>query len=206
MIALTLQGTLAAQQFSAPTATPIPATYRVVLKDGAQYVTREPYRAKGGSAVFTLPTGQLVSIPLEKIDQEATRKENLRLHRPPPATVALKRTPVRIVMVGTPAPTLLPSKTADDSFVGHLSFSGVGHRATGLFSLSSGLYVFRLHHSGESNFIVRLVSGTGRTTDHLANQIGDFDGSKAVRIERSGKYLLNIDADGEWFISVARPD
>jgi hypothetical protein len=97
-------------------------------------------------------------------------------------------------------------KTFDDSVGGFLRFTGRGHEATNLFSLSPGLYVFRLRHEGESNFIVHLVADTGRPINTLANQIGDFEGSKAVRIERSGRYLLNIDADGEWSISAARPD
>jgi hypothetical protein len=206
-IGLLLQITAAVHQPTA-TRTPTPAieTYRVVLKDGTQYVTREPYRAHGRLAVFTLSNGQIVSIPLESVDQQATEEVNRRLHRPAPTPVAVKKSPIRIVLVGTPAPTPLPSTTSDDSFVGHLRFSGRGHEATNLFSLSPGLYIFRLRHNGEHNFIVHLMTDTGRSIDYLVNQIGDFDGSKAVRIERSGKYLLNIDADGDWEISVARPD
>lgn len=206
-IGLMLQITVAAHQPTATrTPTPVIETYRVVLKDGTQYVTREPYHAQGKLAVFTLSTGQVVSIPLASVDQQITRTANLQLRRPVPTATAVRNRGVRIVMVGTPGPTLPASKISDDSVAGSLRFSGRGHEATNLFSLNSGLYVFRLHHTGESNFIVHLVSESGQSIDYLVNQIGDFDGSKAVRIERSGKYLLNIDADGDWSVSGARPD
>jgi hypothetical protein len=50
------------------------------------------------------------------------------------------------------------------------------------------------------------MNESGRQIGLVANEIGDSDGSKAVRIERSGKYLLNIRSDGDWSISVARPE
>jgi hypothetical protein len=206
-IGLLLQITAAVHQPTA-TRTPTPAieTYRVVLKDGTQYVTREPYRAHSRFAVFTLSNGQLVSIPLESVDQQATREVNLRLHSPAPAPVGVRRSPVRIVLVGTPAPTVPPSQNAGNSSVGFLRFSGRGQEATNLFSLTSGLYVFRFHYVGQANFVVYLINESGREIGLVANEIGDSDGSKAVRIERSGKYLLNVRSDGDWSISVARPD
>lgn len=85
-------------------------------------------------------------------------------------------------------------------------FTGTGHQASELFSLSTGLYIFRLEHTGDRNFIVHLMDERGRSVETLVNQIGRYSGSKAVQIRGADKYLLNIDADGDWSISVSRPD
>jgi hypothetical protein len=37
----------------------------------------------------------------------------------------------------------------------------------------------------------------------LANEIGAFDGSKAVRIPKDDIYLLQVDAAGPWTIQVS---
>jgi hypothetical protein len=42
----------------------------------------------------------------------------------------------------------------------------------------------------------------GNREELLVNEIGDFDGSKAIGISRSGIYLLDISADGAWTASV----
>lgn len=208
IIGLALQVSVVAQQPSSAsrTATPVPDTYRVVLKDGTQYVTREPYRVQGKLALFTLSSGHLVSVPLESVDQEMTRAANLQLRRPASTPTVRRRSPIRITLVGTPGPTVPPPQGPGDSSTGDLRFSGSGAEATNLFDLTQGLYIFRLHHVGKSNFIVHLMAESGPAMSSLVNVIGVFDGSKAVRIERSGRYLLNIDADGNWSISVAKPD
>ena len=54
----------------------------------------------------------------------------------------------------------------------------------------------------QSNFIIWLMDNQGNEIDLVANEIGNFNGSKAVSITQSGNYLLNIDADGNWEVSI----
>jgi len=81
--------------------------------------------------------------------------------------------------------------------------SGVGQQATEKFTLKKGLAIFKMIHSGSSNFIVHLLDEEGNQVGFsLVNEIGPFDGSKAVSIPRDGVYLLDIDADGSWTVAI----
>jgi hypothetical protein len=82
------------------------------------------------------------------------------------------------------------------------TFQGHGQQASPLVRLATGLATFRMTHNGESNFAITLLDGQGRYVELLANEIGAFDGSKAVRIDTSGPYILDIAADGDWTVSV----
>ena len=46
-----------------------------------------------------------------------------------------------------------------------------------------------------------LLDKDGRRSEGLVNEIGVFDGSKAVG-GKTGVFLLEIQADGDWTISV----
>jgi hypothetical protein len=80
--------------------------------------------------------------------------------------------------------------------------SGKGQKATDLFYLPQGLVRFELTHDGESNFGVWLMDDQGHKKELLVNEIGTFVGSKAVRIDKSGQFLLDIGADGNWKITI----
>lgn len=82
------------------------------------------------------------------------------------------------------------------------SFTGTGQQVSSFVQLEKGLSTFKLKHTGKSNYIVALMDKRGNTQELLVNEIGDFDGSKAVGIVKTGLYLLNISADGEWSIAV----
>ena len=45
-----------------------------------------------------------------------------------------------------------------------------------------------------------LLDGDGDTVEYLANEIGSFEGSSAIKIDKSAAYLLDVDADGSWSI------
>ena len=85
---------------------------------------------------------------------------------------------------------------------GPITISGTGQKATSKFSLEKGLAIFRMTHDGEGHFGVWLLDAEGDKVDLLANEIGEFDGSKAVGISESGIYLLDISADGSWEIAI----
>jgi hypothetical protein len=194
-------------QTAAPvqTITPTPAlsSYRIILVDGTEYVAREQFKVTGKLAVFTLlTTGRLVSIPLDTINQQATRAANAPLPEPPTPTPRKART--RIVLSGTPQPYESPQPAA--RFPGVLRFTGQGSRVITRLGLDAGLYIFRGEHVGQSNFAVWLLRENGENVALLANEIGVVNTFKAVRIERGADYVLSVQADGEWSIYVEKPN
>ena len=98
------------------------------------------------------------------------------------------------IKVEQPRPTTAESKPK--------TFTGTGQQVSPFVKLDKGLTTFKLKHTGKSNFAVLLIDKNGNREELLVNEIGDFDGSKAVGISRSGIYLLDISADGAWTISV----
>jgi hypothetical protein len=94
-----------------------------------------------------------------------------------------------------------PRKSATES--APLTLQGSGNQASEFFTLNSGLRTFNLNYSGSDNFIVWLMDNQGNRVDLLANQIGNFDGSYAVGIPQTGTYLLNVESNGKWNVSIA---
>ena len=83
--------------------------------------------------------------------------------------------------------------------------SGTGQQASPRLQLFEGLYVVRLTHSGSGHFGAWLLDSSGDKVELLANTSDDFTGSKAVRVPRSGQYLVDVSADGPWTISFSSP-
>lgn len=95
-------------------------------------------------------------------------------------------------------PTTIPQLT---------KLSGVGQKATEKFTLKKGLVVFKMTYKcspceGDSIFVIKLLKDNGDYMSLLVNEIGNFDGSKAVKITETGIYLLDISADGQWTVSI----
>jgi len=89
------------------------------------------------------------------------------------------------------------------------SFSGSGDGASTPFMLDEDIAMFTLTHNGSANFIVELLSAEGNLADLLVNEIGSYEGSKAVGIRNGaiigpqpGIHLLNITADGAWTVTI----
>ena len=79
---------------------------------------------------------------------------------------------------------------------------GTEQQASEMFYLDKGLARFEMIHDGDQNFIVWLLDDNGNKIDILVNEIGKFDGSKAVSIRKDGNYILDISADGNWDIAI----
>ena len=62
-----------------------------------------------------------------------------------------------------------------------------------------------MKHDGDSNFIIWLLDETGDPIELLVNEIGGFDGSTAVGIQEAGNYLLDVNADGQWNVTIELP-
>ncbi len=58
-------------------------------------------------------------------------------------------------------------------------------------------------HRGSDNFIVHLADArSGEDIDLLANEIGDYDGNVLVKAEDASYYVITVEADGEWSITL----
>ncbi len=86
-----------------------------------------------------------------------------------------------------------------------ITLSGTGQQASKKFSLESGLSIFKMTHTGTSNFAVILMDSDGQRVELLVNDIGKFDGSKAVGIAKKGEYILDVSADGKWTVTIEQP-
>lgn len=93
----------------------------------------------------------------------------------------------------TPVPPMKP-----------IALKGRGQAATKKFHLAGGLYKFDMHHVGDSNFAVVLLDSHGGRHGLLANDIGNFNGSKAESVQ-DGDYLLDVTASGPWTITIGEP-
>jgi len=67
---------------------------------------------------------------------------------------------------------------------------GTGQEASEKFVLEEGLVRFNFLYKGQHNFIVWLLDNTGKKVELLVNKTGYFDGSKAIRIDKTGIYLF----------------
>jgi hypothetical protein len=85
-----------------------------------------------------------------------------------------------------------------------ITFSGRGSSSTGFFPLDAGLLITRATHDGQRNFFVDLVKSTGET-DFLVIETGVFNGQTADRVRETGSYLLSVQADGNWTVTLEQP-
>lgn len=129
--------------------------------------------------------------PTQKMIDQSAGATTLTETTVPPKSTKTVPTTVKTT-VSTPVPTPSP-----------ISLSGNGKEATDFFNLERGLVKFTLTHDGDSNFIVWLMDSKGNREDLLVNEIGGFEGSKAIGISSSGVYLLDIAADGNWRIEMS---
>ncbi|MCC6177143.1 MAG: hypothetical protein IT305_17700 [Chloroflexi bacterium] len=83
------------------------------------------------------------------------------------------------------------------------TFSGPkGEHVSGFIYLQAGLNILRATQSGAGDLWINLVDANGGFEGLFHLDDGVPSGSRAVAIERSGLYLLEIDADGAWTVTV----
>lgn len=99
----------------------------------------------------------------------------------------------------TVAPTVGPSPTP---LV--LKFEGTGDKVVFFDAPASGAGLIGFGHNGERNFIVNLMKADGTLIGQPVNQIGEYKGEKTLTVEK-GSYMLEITADGDWFVVILPP-
>jgi len=85
-----------------------------------------------------------------------------------------------------------------------IMLQGTGNKATDFIELFEGLTKFEYTFTGDGNFGVWLLDKDGNKLELLVNEIDSTTGSKAVRIDKTGKYLLDIQADGSWTFKISQ--
>lgn len=68
-----------------------------------------------------------------------------------------------------------------------------------------GMALCFVKHTGEHFFAATLKDSDGRLQALLANSIGAYEGETAERLE-SGRYVLEIKADGSWLVVIGLPE
>jgi hypothetical protein len=89
-----------------------------------------------------------------------------------------------------------------------------GKQLIGPVDLHQGLVVIRARTSGNQNFIVGLIlpkpgvdpRETYEDGYGMINVLGQYNGSAATSVRKSGSYMLDVDASGTYDITVEQPD
>jgi len=102
-------------------------------------------------------------------------------------------------------PTLTPIPSPTAIVINPINISGTGQQASSKFQLEKGLSIFKMTNNGSSNFSIWLMDDEGNRVELLVNEIGDFEGSKAVSISKNGEYVLDISSSGTWNITIEQP-
>jgi hypothetical protein len=87
-----------------------------------------------------------------------------------------------------------------------ITHQGSGDNVVSWLLLREGQFVFSASHTGQRNFIVKLVNSSGEPNFLLVNEIGNYQGSQIIQVESStfgfnpvpGLYALVVKADGRW--------
>lgn len=160
-----------------------------------------------------VPSTENIQSPAESPEitpQETTAQDDTQIdaqvetERPEPTPKATSEPTPEVTPEATPEPTpeSIPAQSEPETF----DLSGSGPEATSTFKLEKGLSIFTMTYTGSSNFIVWLMdANTGQNVELLANAIGSFDGSRSVGVKSDGDYILNIQADGPWQVTVEQP-
>lgn len=103
-----------------------------------------------------------------------------------------------------PSATTSPiiTQKVQDVKIEPLKLKGTGPKATDFFRLDKGLKRFTITHDGTGYFGVVLMDDKGDKVDRLVNDLSPYNGSKALKISQTGNYLLNIEANGNWTVTI----
>ncbi len=163
--------------------------------------TSAPATQAGAAVVAATGTATPKPAPTEKPPTPTLTPKPVPTEKPPTATPTPKPTPTEKPPTTTPTPKSTP--TAAPAAVPR-QLTGSGTQAPTL-ELQQGLALFRLRNSGTSNYIVTLLDKDAKPVNLLANVIGNYDGTTAIRIPANGAYTFNVQSSGTWTVDVVQP-
>jgi len=86
-----------------------------------------------------------------------------------------------------------------------VEISDTGGTVSDPIALPQGVVTVEFEYQASGNFIVEAVDGPG-IDELLVNRIGAVSGVAGASIRESGEYRLEIDADGDFSLTLAAPD
>jgi erythromycin esterase len=117
---------------------------------------------------------------------------------------------LEIVAMATPTPSrpsLLATPTSlPTSALREQDVAGQGAITAGGIDLVEGLAIFHISSDGSGPFSVSLGTYGEQAVERIVDTTGPFSGGAAVHIPAAGRYLLNVQATGEWRIRLEQPD
>lgn len=87
-------------------------------------------------------------------------------------------------------------------------FDGNGSWTTNMFDMKEGLRIIKVTHSGTKNFKVSLYDDNATSWENIPGLLGKigsnatYEGSRAVQFLRDTRYFFDIEADGNWSITI----
>ena len=92
--------------------------------------------------------------------------------------------------------------SADGAVAPPTTHEGAGDLVLGPFRFSTRPSQATMTHRGTANFLMTLLALDGTHWSLLANEIGEYQGTTTMRLERDGVYFVDVRADGEWALSI----
>lgn len=199
-------------QSASPAKDPSPAEEPepISLSGNGQTAT-EPFELESGLVIFEMThqgDGHFSGTLLDQNGQQAAGVDSLLANVVGPfdgSRAAQAKAGRHVIDISASGPwTITIEQPRPSSASQTTNFTGNSQAATDFFQLSEGLKTFEMTHQGGGHFSVALLDANGAQAagmDSLvANDVGPFDGSKAVRVPKGGIYLLQVDADGPWSV------
>jgi hypothetical protein len=85
-----------------------------------------------------------------------------------------------------------------------VTLSGAGQQVSKFFMLDEGVTTFNITHDGWMDFNVWLLDSNGAKIERLVSTYGSYDASVMLNITKSGIYLLDVQADGNWVADICQ--
>ncbi|NYT17660.1 MAG: hypothetical protein GKC06_06625 [Methanomicrobiales archaeon] len=100
----------------------------------------------------------------------------------------------------TPVGTPIPVENGTPVMVGFQGSSTMSLQT----DLDAGVYLVRMENNGTAPFLV--VIANDQYFQQVIRSEGDVNATQAIGIPVAGSYLMIVTSDGDWYITIARPE
>ncbi|MBN9387754.1 MAG: hypothetical protein J0I20_06885 [Chloroflexi bacterium] len=179
--------------------TPVPSTTTPAIQAAAQPTPniQDTVAAQVKATIAAMPTAT-VAVPPTATAIPATAT---------PAPTATKAPTPTAKATATSAPTATPAPTPTPKSVPKpIDIVGSGDKLTNEILLPQGANYIIVNHTGQNYFGVKLLNESGDMVDLVANTIGPYKGTKFLEVPVTGKYLFEIQSEGNWALNITTID